>query len=244
MAALCGSENVRQLVTHLHSRDSDAAVEMIDAAYWVKGCSSLGRLRYAVLLRVGKGRRTKMCLVDIKEATHAAAPRTPDTEDHALPADSAERVVMGARALAPALGDRMIAAKFLGKPVVVRELMPQDLKLEIDRLSQSQACKAARYLGNVVGVAHARQLDPPERRDWKERLRAQHSNRLDAPHWLWTSIVELVAAHERAYLNHCRQYALVPFGPAPAGQQSQAVPLDESAAPRLKRKEASSRTSP
>jgi uncharacterized protein (DUF2252 family) len=49
---------------------------------------------------------------------------------------------MGARALAPALGDRMIAAEFLGKPVVVRELLPQDLKVEIDRLTRSQACKA------------------------------------------------------------------------------------------------------
>ena len=210
----------------------------------MKGCSSLGRLRYAVLLRVGKGRRAKMCLVDIKEAMHAAAPRAPDTEDHALPADSAERVVMGARALAPALGHRMIAETFLGQPVVARELTPQDLKPEIDRLSQSQACKAARYLGNAVGVAHARPLDPPERRDGKERLGAQRSNQLDASHWLWSDIVELVAAHERAYLNHCRQYALVPVDPAPTGQTLWATPLDRPMAPRPKTEEASPRTSP
>ena len=29
-------------------------------------------------------------------------------------------------------GNRMIAAQFLGKPVVVRELLPQDLKLEME----------------------------------------------------------------------------------------------------------------
>jgi len=29
-----------------------------------------------------------------------------------------------------------------------------------------------------------------------------------APFWLWTSIVDLVGAHERAYLDHCRRFAL------------------------------------
>ena len=41
------------MVTALRSRDDDAPVEVLDAAYWMKGCSSLGRLRYAVLLGVG-----------------------------------------------------------------------------------------------------------------------------------------------------------------------------------------------
>jgi uncharacterized protein (DUF2252 family) len=26
--------------------------------------------------------------------------------------------------------------------------------------------------------------------------------------WLWSSVVELAATHEAAYLEHCRQYAL------------------------------------
>jgi hypothetical protein len=43
-----------------------------------------------------------------------------------MPTNSAERVVMGARALVPALGNRMIAAEFMGKPVIIRELLPQD----------------------------------------------------------------------------------------------------------------------
>jgi uncharacterized protein (DUF2252 family) len=115
---------------------------------------------------------------------------------------------MGARALAPALGDRMIAAEFLGKPVVVRELLPQDLKVEIDRLTRSQACKAARYLGNVVGLAHGGQMQTAERLAWKKLLRQQRSTALDAPPWLWTSIVDLLGAHEKAYLDHCRRFAL------------------------------------
>jgi uncharacterized protein (DUF2252 family) len=198
------SESLRRLVTHLRSRKDEATVEPVDAAYWVKGCSSLGRLRYAVLLQVkGGGNGTELCLIDIKEAVHAAAPRAPDAPDRMLPENSAERVVMGARALAPALGDRMIAAE-------VRELLPQDLKVEIDRLTRSQACKAARYLGNVVGLAHGRQMQTAERLAWKKLLRQQSSTVLDAPPWLWTSIVDLLGAHEKAYLDHCRRFALEP----------------------------------
>ena len=210
MDVLGSSERLRQLVTHLTSRQDEAEVEVLDAAYWVKGCSSLGRLRYAVLLRV-KGARgeSAMCLIDIKEAVHAAAPRAEDAPG-LMPANSAERVVMAARALAPALGERMFAAEFLGKPVVVRKLLPQDLKVEIEQLTRNQACKAARYLGNVVGTAHAHQMKGPERWQWKKTLHEHRSRDLDAPHWVWTSIVALVGAHEAAYLHHCRRFALEP----------------------------------
>src|ERR1700722_8219127 len=39
-------ERVRKLVTSLKSRADDATIEVLDAAYWMKGCSSLGRLRF------------------------------------------------------------------------------------------------------------------------------------------------------------------------------------------------------
>jgi uncharacterized protein (DUF2252 family) len=48
------TEDVRLLVTALRSRENEARVEVLDAAYWMKGCSSLGRLRFAVLLGVGR----------------------------------------------------------------------------------------------------------------------------------------------------------------------------------------------
>jgi uncharacterized protein (DUF2252 family) len=44
---------VRELVASLNSRNVDDPVELLDAAYWVKGCSSLGRPRHAALLRIG-----------------------------------------------------------------------------------------------------------------------------------------------------------------------------------------------
>ena len=173
----------------------------------MKGCSSLGRLRFAVLLAVGdqKSGDGSLCLIDIKEAAQAAAPRHGKIK---TPRDNAERVVEGARHLSPYLGERMAAEHLLDRSVFVRELLPQDLKLEIDRLTREEAMKAARFLASVVGKAHARQLDPPTRRKWRTEVNRNWSKRLDAPSWLWSSIVALVASHEAAYLEHCRRYAL------------------------------------
>ena len=39
---LFDTERLRKLATSLRSRNDDAVVEVRDAAYWVKGCSSLG----------------------------------------------------------------------------------------------------------------------------------------------------------------------------------------------------------
>jgi uncharacterized protein (DUF2252 family) len=201
------TEEMRKLATMLRSRDNSALVKFIDAAYWVKGCSSLGRVRYAVLLKVGskKKKRSDYCLMDLKEAVRAAAPRTMGVK---TPIDQAERVVEGARHLSPYLGKRMRAAKLMNKSVFVRELLPQDLKIEIENLTREEAQKVAHYLATVVGNAHSRQMDATLRRQWRSELRRNRSKSLDAPNWLWSSVVELLAEHEKAYLEHCRKYAL------------------------------------
>lgn len=185
----------------------DGAVEVLDAAYWVKGCSSLGRRRFAVLLDIDGAcsRGGPPCLVDIKEAASAAAPRY---GGHRMPRDNARRVVEGARRLAPLLGNRMSAVRLDDCAVVVRELLPQDLKFDVERLTESDAMKAAQFLALVVGQAHARQLDPATRRSWLRELRGNRPKSLNAPSWLWCSIVELMVAHEAEYLEHCRRYAL------------------------------------
>jgi uncharacterized protein (DUF2252 family) len=206
--ALFAEEQPRRLITQLKGRDDDAPVKVADAAYWMKGCSSLGKLRYAVLLAIGDKRHRQHCLVDIKEAVKAAAPAAKrGTSSIAMPADFAERVVTGARALSPYLGQRMMSATLLRRPVVLRELMPQDLKLEMDSLTRDEAVEAARFLASVVGKAHARQMDAATRKRWFAELNRNRSKSLDAPNWLWTSMVQLVAEHEAAYLNHCRRYA-------------------------------------
>ena len=197
---------VHGLITSLEGRNQRDKVRVLDAAYWMKGCSSLGRLRFAVLVGIGKKKREeRFCLVDIKEAFQAAAPRAADAE---IPRDHAQRVVEGARKLSPFLGKRMLPWRFQDRAEVVRELLPQDLKLEMDQLTREEAIGAARFLASVVGKAHASQMNLKTKEQWRTDLSRNHSKKLDAPSWLWTSVVELVASHEAAYLEHCRQYAM------------------------------------
>ena len=207
LEGLFEEEAVRALIVKLAHRDDDDKVRLLDAAYWMKGCSSLGKARYAAIVAIGGSRKApdSIALIDLKEAVAAASPAA-ETAD--MPSDHAERVVAGARALAPHLGERMLATRLLGRPMVLRELMPQDLKLEIDQFSRGQAIKAARYLAFVVGKAHARQLDEAERRAWHALLRTRRGSGIDAPSWLWRGIVDLMASHEAGYLEHCRRYAL------------------------------------
>jgi uncharacterized protein (DUF2252 family) len=207
IVALFEKDTFAQLATSLRGRPNMGDVTVLDAAYWVKGCSSLGRLRYAVLLDVDGGvvEGDDLCLIDIKEGVKAAAPRYTSSP---MPKDNAERVVEGARHLSPSLGERMRAAQLQDRPVILRELLPQDLKLEIERISEAQAMEVARYLALVVGHAHARQMDSAARRAWLAELRRNRTKSIDAPLWLWSSIVELVGGHEVGYLEHCRRFTL------------------------------------
>jgi uncharacterized protein (DUF2252 family) len=204
---LLKKEAIRRLVTALRSRDDDARVDVLDAAYWIKGCSSLGQLRYAVLLGIDQdsAKNKSFCLMDIKEGVVAAAAHPANV---AMPQDNGERIVEGARRLSPYLGQRMRAERLLDKSVFVRELLPQDLKIEIAQLTREEAMRTARFLAGVVGRAHARQMDTATRAKWQADLLKNRSKTLDAPSWLWRSTVDLLISHEGAYLEHCRKYAL------------------------------------
>ncbi len=182
-------------------------MRVVDAAYWRKGCSSLGKLRYAILLGVTEkhGGHEYLALVDAKEAGEIFVPVQKGVT---MPKDPADRVVEGARALSPNLGDRMIPARLFGKPVVLRELAPQDLKIEVAQFSRKEAVKAAGYLAFIVGVAHARQMTDDARVDWRRVLMARDDRDLNAPSWLWRSVIDLAGTHETAYLDHCRTFAL------------------------------------
>ena len=195
---------LRHLATSLKSREDDAPIEVEDAAYWMKGCSSLGLLRFAVLLGIGERKKRTLALMDVKEAVAAAAPRYAREK---MPKDQAERVVEGALHLSPHLGKRMVAGRLEGRSVFIRELLPQDLKVEIEQLTVPDAMKAASFLAGVVGKAHARQMDEATRKGWFKELERNRSATLEAPSWLWSSVVSLIGSHEMAYLEHCRKYA-------------------------------------
>lgn len=200
---LVTSAKVRKLVTLLASRDDDAEVELVDAAYWVKGCSSLGLWRAAALVSVGNAK----ALIDIKQAVKPLAPHTKQAK---LPKHHGERVVAAARALSPGLGDRMAPASVLDREVFVRELLPQDLKFELDALGEDEAVAIGHYMGSVVANAHAGQLDASTAGKWLREFRKGNAKNMTAPAWLWAAIVDLVALHEGAYLEHCREHALPP----------------------------------
>ena len=55
--ALFESKSVHALIEQIHGKGADH-LKVVDAAYWMKGCSSLGLLRYAVLARTGKKNQT------------------------------------------------------------------------------------------------------------------------------------------------------------------------------------------
>ncbi len=157
-----------------------------DAAYWVKGCSSLGLLRFAVLLRTEQKHGSQWRLIDIKEAVGAKAPAVPVAR---LDRDHAGRVVTAAKVLAPGLGSRMVARSFLEKSVFIRELLPQDLKLEIATLTPDEAAKASRYLAMILGQAHAAQMPTGDRPTWLRELARGRNAQINAPTWLWRSVV-------------------------------------------------------
>jgi len=202
---LFSEKALRKLATSLRSRDNDAEVDVVDSAYWMKGCSSLGLLRIAALVKIGSGKSAEYSLMDIKEAVAASAPCYRDAP---MPRDNAKRVVEGARQLSPYLGTRMLAARVDDTSVFVRELLPQDLKFEIERMTVEEAVGVATFLSQVVGRAHARQMDEATRQRWLKELSKGRTKSLDAPSWLWTSVVALIASHEVAYLEHCRRYAI------------------------------------
>ncbi|WP_243643472.1 DUF2252 family protein [Sphingomonas sp. PP-F2F-A104-K0414] len=213
LTAVFDDPAVARMILSLDRKDKGAArsIRLVDAAYWMKGCSSLGLLRFAAILELKSAKgRSSYAIVDLKEAVAPIAPRAAQSSTSAdrMPADNAERVAAAARALSPYLGARMIPVRMLGRSFFIRELAPHDLKIEVDQFSHGEAIKAGRYLAFVVGKAHARQMDDATRQRWLAMLEADRRGAIDAPTWLWDSVVSLAGAHEAGYLEHCRRYAL------------------------------------
>jgi uncharacterized protein (DUF2252 family) len=196
---------VSGMILPLDQRGEQRVPSLVDAAYWMKGCSSLGLQRFAAIVALKGEKRTDYALIDLKEAV---APVAPASESAQIPDDPAQRVVIAARALSPFLGSRIAATNVLDRSMFVRELTPKDMKIEVGQFSSGEAMKASRYLAFVVGKAHARQMDRGTRSVWLRELQRGRKGALNAPSWLWRAILALSAKHEEGYLEHCRIYAL------------------------------------
>ncbi len=101
--AMFAEQRVEELVSALPGDGTSGEVKVVDAAFWQKGCSSLGRIRVAALLAIGKVSGKAFRLMDIKEAVASSAPRVLNA---IMPVDNAGRVVDGARHLSPYLGSK------------------------------------------------------------------------------------------------------------------------------------------
>jgi len=93
-------------------------------------------------------------------------------------------------------------------PGIFTGLLPQDLIFGIEHLTPEEAMKVAKFLAAVIGKAHARQMDVKTRQAWQSTLASHRSKQIDAPSWLWSSVVELVVCQEGAHLEHCRKHSL------------------------------------
>jgi uncharacterized protein (DUF2252 family) len=68
---LFDGEGPQALIQRIRGSERDKNIRLIDAAYWMKGCSSLGRLRYAVLVGAGSKKDREYRLLDVKERQNA-----------------------------------------------------------------------------------------------------------------------------------------------------------------------------
>jgi uncharacterized protein (DUF2252 family) len=106
----------------------------------------------------------------------------------------------------------MTAGKIDGRPVFIRELVPQDLEIVIERLTVEEAMKAASFMTGVVGKAHSHQLDEPARMSWSKEPERDRSKTLDTAGWLWSSVVALIERHEVAYCAIVRPQSSFAWG--------------------------------
>jgi uncharacterized protein (DUF2252 family) len=172
-------------------RPSDDERSILDVALRVAGTGSLGGLRIAVLVH-GKGGPDGAWLFDMKEQ---GAPSATDLLGKKVGAmDPAKRVVT---AILSCLEHppRMIGTTRLGKiSMFVRRLSPQEDKLDLTHLRDSDLNAVATYLGTLVGRAHRRGATKKPESRWSQ-------GDCDA---LVDRAITVAGIHEATYLALCK----------------------------------------
>ena len=171
----------------------------------MKGCSSVGVLRFAVLLGIGTGKKRDLALMGRQRSRYRRGTALCRPED----AEGSSRT-RRCRSNAPVAASRQADGirSYRGAFRFIRELLPQDLKIEIEKLTIDDAMKAASFLSGVVGKAHARQMDEKTRARWAaelERHRTKNSRRA-----VMAMVERGLADREsrNSILEHCRRYPL------------------------------------
>ncbi len=127
-----------------------AELELCDAALRVAGTGSLGCLRVAALVR---GRQARGWLFDLKAESRAPSPRRLATVHGENPADRVLSAYMACLARLPA---RLGTTRLLGQDMLVRQLTPQEDKLDVAALAPRDLLDLTPYAGALLGRAHAR----------------------------------------------------------------------------------------
>jgi len=174
-------------------RPDREALDVVDAAWRVAGCGSLGGVRVAVLAR-GKGGVDGAWVFDMKEEETPSATRVLGRPAKRFRFDPAERVCAAYRACVDRPSRLLGATTLGGRSMFVRRLAPQEDKLDLTALRSSDLDPLAVYLGALTGRAHARGATKKPRKAWTHEER-------DA---LVDRAIALAGIHEAIYLALCK----------------------------------------
>lgn len=166
------------------------SLEIVDAALRIAGTGSLGGLRIAVLIE-GKGGPNGAWIFDMKEQGDPSATALVGKAEH----EPAERVVTGFRACVEH-PPRVLGTTRFGKiSMLGRRLSPQEDKLNYKKLPGAELPALARYLGAILGQAHARGATKAPRARWSKSDRELVRRRA----------IQLAGLHEAIYLALCER---------------------------------------
>jgi len=164
-------------------------LKVLDMAFRIAGTGSLGGLRIAVLVK-GKGGSDGAWIFDMKEQGTPSA----SLLVHCGDLKRAKRVVTAMQTCL-ARPPRMLGTTKLGDlSMLVRRLAPQEDKLMLSRLEDTDLLPLARYLGALTGAAHRRGATRLPKKAWKR----------DERKLLIDNAITLAGIHEAAYLAMCR----------------------------------------
>jgi uncharacterized protein (DUF2252 family) len=163
---------------------------ILDMARRIAGTGSLGSLRIAVLVH-GKGGHDGQWVFDLKEQGAPSASVVLGVPK----LDPAARVVTAARACL-AHPPRMLGTARLGRtPLFGRRLAPQEDKLDLTDIADTDLEALSSTLGALLGRAHRRGATKLPPKPWSEALR-------DA---LVDNAITLAGVHEAVYLALCKE---------------------------------------
>jgi len=174
-------------------RPPPQAMEVVDLAWRIAGTGSLGGLRIAVLVR-GKGGSDGNWVFDMKEQGTPSAARLLGKPSRKDRLDPAQRVVTAFRSCVARPPKLLGTTELAGLSLFVRKLAPQEDKLDLATLRDVDLDPLAKYLGALVGRAHARAAKKRPERPW---TREECALLLDRA-------IAIAGAHEATYLALCK----------------------------------------